>query len=358
MDGKLGKDYLKNYLIKADPLLDRYLQAKIHNSYKSGKIPGKILERFLVSCRKGKKIRGTLMTLAYELFGGKNTAAILEASIAIEIFHFAILVHDDIQDSDYLRRGLPTLHKQFEDDEKGKASLVDPAHYGMAMALNAGISGYFMALEVLMKSKFSAVGKIQAGHIFADYAIRLADGQALDIANIMKKNISEKDILTVLRLKSAEYTGVLPMLLGASLAGVSDKKRLRALKAYGLAFGWAFQIQDDVLGIYGKEDKLGKPVGSDISDGKNTLFISYVKKHGTKQQKEYIKKVLGKAKLTKSELKRTQSILKESGAYDYVINLGWKYVEKGKKEISKITKDKKMQDLLESLIVYMMERTL
>jgi len=356
MTGSIGKQYLKDYLVNSGPLFEKYLQKKIDEAGKISKIPAELLKRFLETARRGKKIRGALTVLGYEACGGKDRMAILDAGLSIELLHAGLLVHDDFMDQDKLRRGLPSLHEQFSKfggEEKVKA---DYHHYGETMAVIAGDAAFYLSWETLLQSSFPPDRLARAGEVYAKYVVRTAYGQAMDLSNTPLTGLNNDYLLSVLRLKSAEYTGVLPLLLGAALAGETSEKRLKAIESFGLAFGWAFQIQDDILGMFGDEEKVGKPVGSDLREGKNTLLMLYLSQHGNREQKEFQRKVLGNKKITKDDVLKMRQILKDAGSYDYVVNLGWKYVEEGKKQIPLITSDKKLQEILESLIVYMMER--
>ena len=356
MTGEVGKKDRAEYLAKSDPLFEEYLQKKIDEAQKISKIPAELLKRFLETARRGKKIRGALTVLGYEAAGGKDHQAILDASLSIELLHAGLLVHDDFMDEDKLRRGLPSLHEQFSKfgaDEKVKA---DHQHYGEAIAVNAGDIAFYLSWETLLRSLFPTNRIVEAGKIYAKYVVRTGYGQGMDLTNTPLTGLNETHLLSVLRLKSAEYTGVLPLMLGAALAGEADKKRLKAIESFGLAFGWAFQIQDDILGMFGDEEKVGKPVGSDLREGKNTLLMLHLSQHGDREQREFQRKVLGNKNITKDDVLKMRQVLKDVGSYDYVVNLGWKYVEEGKKQILLITADKKLREILESLIVYMMER--
>jgi geranylgeranyl diphosphate synthase type I len=226
------------------------------------------------------------------------------------------------------------------------------------MGINVGISAYFLAWDKLLSSKFPASRLVKTGTMCADYITRTAHGQSLDVSNIFVKNTREKELLNILKYKTAEYTGVFPLLAGATLAGLKDKKKLIAMRKYGLYLGWAFQIQDDILGTFGNERKLGKSVGIDIAEGKVTLLALHLIKHGTKEQKILLKKLLGKKNISKKDVAKIQNAFMKAGSYDYVKNLGWEYVEKGRKIIPQITKEKKLTKILDSFVSYMMERTL
>ena len=344
MVDELALNYLENYRKKTHHLFESFFKTKIKEAKKVGNLPADLLKRFAKTATSGKKIRGALMVLGYEISNGDNLNAIYDASLFIELMHTGLLIHDDIMDNDDLRRGLPTLHKQY-----------NPEHLGRSMAINAGDVAFYLSWEKLMNSNFSTDKLVLAGKIYSEYLTRVIYGQILDISNLEIK--SEDDILKVLRYKTAEYTGVFPLLVGAILGGMEDKKKLDLLKEYGLSLGWAFQIQDDILGLYGSEEKIGKPVGSDLREGKRTFFVYYMLKHGNNKQKEDLLSILGNKDISKQEIKETQGLFKEIGAYDYVVNLGWSYINKGKKTIPAITSNKKIQNLLASFLNYMMERT-
>ncbi len=357
MNQKTGLSYLQDYQTNIQPLLEKYFQKEIAKAQEAGKLPANLLTSFYQLASKGKNIRGFLVTLGYKAAGGKNKKDILDASLFIELIHTGLLVHDDIQDKEDIRRGLKTIHNQFQDEGKRIGLEASEArHYGMSLALNIGASAYFLGMEKLLNSNFPNDRIVRASRIATEYLVRVTHGQVLDIANFSKSNPNKEELLNILRYKSAEYTGVLPLLVGAVLAGKDDKKYLDNLLKYGLAFGWAFQIQDDLLGAFGDEKKLGKSVGIDFKEGKFTMLMYYLFKNGTKEQKAFQAKALGNQNLKPKDVRKMQEILRESGSYDYVVNLGWDYVKQGESIIPKITQDKKLQETFHLLIRYMMER--
>lgn len=356
MDGEVGKNFLTDYLKKTGPIFERYLVQKISEVKEIGELPSALLSSLSKITRKGKKIRGSLVVLGYKAAGGTDEKAILDASLSIELIHAGLLVHDDIQDRDDIRRGLPTIHKEFSDLGQKARLGKESAHYGLAMGINAGISAYFLGYDKLLESNFPEERLTKAARITADYILRVSHGQALDVANVLINNINQEELLNILKYKTAEYTGVLPLLIGASLAGKSDRLYLKALKEYGLSLGWAFQIQDDILGAFGNEETLGKPVGSDFREGKVTLLMLHLAKHGTPEQKRTQQQILGNKKISKEEISLMQQTLRDCGSLEYVKNLGWDYVKKGEKLIPSITKEAELQNIFRSLLYFMMER--
>jgi len=350
MAKKIARQFLINYKKISDPILKLYLQEKTKQASLVGKIPEETVKRFTKLALKGKRIRGALVMLGYQLADGKNKKSIAEASLSIELYHAGLLVHDDIMDNASTRRGLPALHKQF-------FHLSQNNHLGRSLAICMGDQAFYLAWEKLLNSSFPKERILKASKIFTKYAIRLANGQALDVTINQEKKVSEKDILKLMYLKSGEYTCELPLLLGVELAGGMEAKRLTALLKYAKALGWAFQIQDDILGIFGNENITGKPNTSDLKEGKMTLLMLHLIKHGTKKQKAFQKKVLGNQNITEKDIIKMRNILKKSGSNQYVMNLGQKYIKSGKKQIPNITKNKKLSLLLSDLLDFMIERT-
>lgn len=355
-DGKIGEDYIKNYIRESAPVYEKYLKEKIRDAKQLGSLPAQLLTDFSEIAQKGKRVRGALVVLGYEAAGGLDHQEILEASLSIELIHSGLLVHDDIQDNDDIRRGVPTIHKRFEAKGYAKGLGQISKHYGISMAINAGISAYFLGMDKLMYSDFPSDRVVQAGRITTDYVNRVAHGQALDVSNLFVNNINQDELLNILKYKSAEYTGVLPLLVGATLAGEKRAKYLSYLVQYGLSLGWAFQIQDDLLGTFGEEAKLGKSVGIDLKEGKVTLLVLHLAKHGNKKQRDRLKQIFGNKHLKNSDVEDFKKMLKDVGSYDYVLNMGWDYVKKAEKYIPKITDDPKLSEIFRSLLYFMMQR--
>lgn len=354
-----GKNYLKDYSARARPILASFLDQEIKSAEQldMGSIPLELLKDYSKMVSEGKGIRGALIELAYKACGGEDTQKILDTGIFIELFHSAILIQDDFMDRDSFRRGIESTHKKFERIGKEIGIKTPPEHYGNSVAVCLSDTGFYYSWKVLMGAQFSPEVLVKAGQVYAEHIARLGLGQALDMSITGAENTNEKDALKVLFLKSVEYTAILPMKIGAILAGNLDKSIEDAIENYARCLGWAFQIQDDILGLYAKEEELGKPVGSDLCEGKNTLLMINLRKLGTAEQKEFQSTILGNENVTKEDVDKMKQILKDSGTLQHVLDLGWNYANEGKKHIPLITSDKEIAETLESLIEYMMERT-
>ena len=311
-------------------------------------IPFKMVDHFKKLSVGGKKIRGTLVKLGYLAGSGKENENILQASASIEIFHTGILIHDDIMDKSSQRRGEITTHELFS---KGINK-----DYGHNMAISLGDFSFYLSIEMLLKSNFNVDLVIKATQLYSEFAQRLVHGQVLDISTETLSKIDQDYILKIYRYKTAEYTGVMPLLIGYILSGINDEKIYNALVNYGTCLGWAFQIHDDVLDIYGVEESIQKPLGGDIIEGKNTLLNYYLNKYGTKDQIEFISSLKSKSFLSQEQLEQVKKIYADCGALNKVKQIAIDYVEQGKKEISIISKNPEITTLLNELIDYMLYR--
>lgn len=339
--------FLQEYSSQLNPVIESILKEKVKEAGEVGKVPSELVARLLEVSKGGKRIRGSLLKLAYLATGGKDTEDILMPSAAMEIFHSGLLVLDDVADRAPLRRGVQTVHEYFKDQKD--------LHYGESLGVMAGDYGCYLSWLVLMTSKFSSEALRKAGEVYADYALRLICGQVLDLSSETSA-VTEAEILNVLRYKTAEYTGVLPMLIGYHLSECKDLQVYEALKTYGVGLGWAFQIQDDVMDLFGDPAVTKKEVGADIREGKNTLLMLYVDKFGTDVQKKVKKRVLGNQQASAQDIAELKQVVVDCGAYAEVKKLAMGYVTEGKQAITRITSDDYLKEILNGLIEYMVER--
>lgn len=341
----LGEKFLKDYQSKTAPLLDNYLKKKIKEAYLVSKTSAELLGYFSEIAKRGKRLRGALVVLGYQIAGGKNLSLIYETSLFIELFHTAMLVHDDFMDKDSIRRGLTSLHARY----KAK-------HYGLSMAVCGGDWGLYLAWERLLKAKFPADVLLKVARIFTNQVVHLIQGQVLDISNTNPDGVDKEMILKIYKYKTAGYSGVMPLLIGARLAGLESDRIDNGLRSYGEALGMCFQLKDDLLGVFGQTEAIGKPVGSDLREGKVTLLVWYVKHYGKRSQWLMLKRFLGKKNLNQGEISQARRIFKQTGALDYIDNLFSYWIKKGEKAIPGITHNIRLQRILRSLLYYVAER--
>jgi geranylgeranyl pyrophosphate synthase len=181
-------------------------------------------------------------------------------------------------------------------------------------------------------------------------------GEMLDVEISNKtEDKSEKDVITLFKLKTAKYTIIGPMQLGAILGG-ADKTFLDKIDQFGEGLGIAFQIQDDSLGIFGNEKTIGKSVYSDIEEGKLTLLNIYAEQHCDSTQKQILDKYYGKGKIGQKELEQVRDVFIKTGALDYAQTEANKYIEKAKKLIPEIAKTPEHNRLLTEMADFLVKR--
>lgn len=348
------KDYFPSYAIEIDNFLAHFFQEK-KDEAKQIPVAAKMwsrLERFIVG---GKRLRGGLVKLGYESSGGKRQKALLPVAAAVEITHGAILIHDDIIDQSEKRHGRPTIHLQYQHDHQGFYSKGTPFHYGQSMAILVGILGYYGALGLLSQTQFSAEKKTKAISQLCQTMIATGYGEGLDIDLACRLKIKEKAVLKIQTLKTAQYTLIGPLKIGGILAGASQAQ-LKAFEDYGLPVGIAFQLQDDILGMFGSEEKLGKPVGDDLKEGKNTLLYTQAIKKGRPIQKRNLQRLWEKRDIKPGDVEEARQIIKQTGSLWHCQEMAQRLVEEGKKAVPGITKDKKLQEVFLSLADFMVKR--
>lgn len=270
--------------------------------------------------RGGKRIRGALVMTGYEMCGGKDRAMIVQAARAMEMFHAYLLICDDIQDRSKVRRGKPSAHEILaayhrEHHLKGSA-----AHAGVSLALNAALAGAHAAQTILANLNADPQLKLNAIGITNRTLGITEHGQTYDIMNELVAEPSEEDIRHTLEWKTAQYSFVNPLHVGMALAGAGCRET-DAITPFAHHLGIAFQINDDILGIFGDEKSLGKSPMDDIREGKGTLLTVYALQHTTPGDRSFLQKCLGNAKLTKTDFKRCREIVEASGARAYAQEL-------------------------------------
>jgi geranylgeranyl diphosphate synthase type I len=190
------------------------------------------------------------------------------------------LLHDDVMDDSDVRRGMPSAHRRLAEAHRERGLTGDPARFGEAGAILAGDLCLNWTDEIYSTSGLPAPQIERGRRVFDTMRTQLMGGQYLDVVEAAQTwdGVPTEERVArarkVIRFKSAQYTVEQPVLLGAACAGTDDST-LAALSAYGLALGEAFQLRDDLLGVFGDPERTGKPAGDDLREGKRTVLIAY-----------------------------------------------------------------------------------
>jgi geranylgeranyl diphosphate synthase type I len=351
---------LGEYKKRLDAELERYFALKISEAKKIDPQAVRtieILRRFTLSA--GKRIRPALTYYGYLAAGGKDVKELLKASMAIELVHIFLLVHDDIIDRDEKRHGIETVHETYKKWGKELGlSDAEAGHFGNSMAIVAGDAAYLLANEILYRSNFKAEIIVATLEKTQEVAYRTTQGQMMDVLVGAKGMATEKEIVGIQENKTARYTFEGPLHLGATLAGKKDDQELLTIfSAYALPVGKAFQMRDDILGIFGDEKKLGKAVGADIIEGKQTLLIAKALERGSREQKIQIGKLLGKKDLSLPELEIFRKIIRDTGSLEYSEKLSEQLVAEALEALGKIQfENDEARNFLEGIAEYIIKR--
>jgi geranylgeranyl pyrophosphate synthase len=289
--------------------------------------------KFTQSLLGGKMFRGTLVKLGYELFQSKETHAILMPAIAFEVLHTAFLIHDDIIDQSPMRRGKAALYVS-----KNK-------HNGISQAICFGDLGITLSIKLLWESDFPISVKKQAFTYFLHVSSTTILGETLDVQSSQKYTRTESQILKIQLTKTANYTIVAPLTVGAMLAG-ADETSLQKIKLFGEYLGIAYQIGDDILGVFGEEHEIGKSTTSDITENKSTLLFTYALTHADTKQKDILKRYYGKKRITSKKHELVKKVFQETGSLAYSQEKIVELTRQAKTIIPEITNNKDGRQLL------------
>jgi geranylgeranyl diphosphate synthase type I len=356
-----NRDALLKYLIERREAVAKYIQgfglthlvAEPH------------LRDFLLSypLRGGKSLRPAFVALSASAAAGKDeTESTLPLQAAVELYHNWTLIHDDIIDEDDFRRGKPSLHREIE-AAVGKDGRPGADKYGRDIAILVGDLMHSFVTLVLMRMAENGVALKTVLSVLrlmhAELTPSLVDGEARDVRFCREAvgKINESQILEMLEGKTAalfEFCGTSGAMVGLDTPDAAHPVA-KALSGFSRMTGLAFQIQDDILGLVGDQDKLGKPRGSDLREGKHTLVLMYAFRNGTQAQLDALRPLIGKKDISPAEVDRAEAIIRETGAVDHVGSVAREYVENALPLLEEL-EPSAARDLLAGLAGFMIER--
>ena len=313
-------DLLTGFRRKLDRALGDWLTAKRAEAVAAG--APETLELIegvgLLANNGGKRLRPALVYYAYRACGGTADDEVLPLALSTELLHTYLLIHDDIMDHAELRRGLPAAHVRFRDAHRSHGYHGDAEDFGRSVAILLGDLAQSWAVELAagVSTGRGAAGR-ELARTVAAMCQEVIGGQYLELLVAQRRAATEEELLRVLRLKSGRYTAERPIQLGALLAG-APPATLAALSRYGATLGEAFQLQDDLLGMFGDPATVGKPVDADLKEGKFTFLIHHALTHATPEQRRTLEAALGAAGATPEETAAALRVLAETGARDAV----------------------------------------
>ncbi len=350
------KQYVANNKKELDALLETFYAEKISQAAKIG-AEYKHLVSVLANqtLRGGKRLRPALAILGYEIAGGKQKDKMLRAAAALEIFHNYLLVHDDIMDRDDRRHGGLNISGQYK---KKYAKTLGPElaqHMADSNALLGGDINCGLSYEMLLSADMDSNLLLRAISRLNKATFEVAAGQQLDLIGSISKKLSLQQINKINYYKTADYTVIMPLQFGAMLASGPELLQ-QEFKSFGENAGIAFQLSDDNLGVFGSAKDTGKPIGSDIKEGKQTVLMFYGLKLTDGSQKDYLQKCLKNPKLTNTEVANVRKILDSCGAKAKTIIMAQDLANKAIEISKNISAPEKYTDVLSEFAQYCVTR--
>lgn len=285
----------------------------------------------------GKKIRPSLAVLSCQAVGGKSKYA-LKTAAAIELIHTFSLIHDDIMDKDDMRRGEPSVH----------------VLWGEPMAILAGDTLFSKAFEMVIQTKIDDASYKRVNEALAvvvDSCIKICEGQACDMSFEEKFDVKESEYMNMIYKKTAALIAAATK--AGAIMGGGTPEQVEALSEYGRLIGLSFQIQDDYLDVVSDEESLGKPVGSDIVEGKMTLMVVKALAEASPEDKETLIEILKEN--NPERVREAINIFEKYGSIQYTHDLALENVKKAK-ELLDILDDSEAKDALMLIADFVLQR--
>ena len=269
----------------------------------------------------GKRLRPLFAVAGFVGAGGSADPTTLEriykAVVSLELLQACALIHDDMMDGSDTRRGAPSIHRRFENEHRMRAGVGDSATFGSAAALLLGDLALVLSTQALHQSGINAEQLRAVNPIFDTMKVELMAGQYLDMYAGSRSGVSVDDALKIAIYKSGKYTIERPLHFGGALA-LCPPELLQNYSDYGIPLGIAFQLRDDLLGVFGDASVTGKPAGDDILEGKRTALISYALEHLSPGEVSEFTAIFGNRSATPTEIERMRELINTSGAVEFI----------------------------------------
>lgn len=261
----------------------------------------------------GKRVRPKMTVLAYEAFGGKDSKVIYPVAASQEFLHLSLLIHDDIIDRDSVRYGVDNIAGAYEKNYYAHVEdSADRGHYAQSAALLAGDLLISSSYRLLSESRVAPelLSKVLAIH--SQSIFEVAGGELIDTESAFRP-LGSIDSHTVALYKTASYTFVAPLLIGATLAGVSQQT-IQSLIVFANNLGTAYQLRDDVIGVFGDESQIGKTTIGDIREGKHTYLVEQFYALASTEEKVHFELYFGDQHVQKNEVESIKKLFVSTGA--------------------------------------------
>jgi len=347
------EDY-KTFMLRTKEKIDLQLEDFFRNKMSSNwdSLTSTVVETIRdFTLRGGKRLRPILMVLGHNLFADENDK-IVKASISMELTQTYLLIHDDIMDQSDLRRGMPSFHV----DIRNRLNLThdDAQRLSENLAIVAGDLADSYSHQALFDAGFGSEETLKASVELSRIIETTGYGQLLDVYSSIHDSFVQNDLMRLHLWKTAKYTIEGPLVLGALLSGT--KKDFSYLSHYGYLLGVAFQLHDDILGLFGEEKQTGKSIKGDVNEGKKTLLMIKAMERSGDSEREFIRKCLASGNVSDNDFRRLQELVKSTGSLDYSRDVMRKLVSRSKDYVRKMDGNSEIKGFLEWFADYIIQR--
>jgi geranylgeranyl pyrophosphate synthase len=360
---RLSVEELKVYARHLEPYLEEAFASEQSIESEDTLIHARQMLRYLreFCLQGGKRLRPYLVASGYQLLTGRQPdETIVRVSVLPELVHAFLLIHDDIMDESEMRRGYLTVHRRYEREGaiEGGGRSDRWRHFGESMGILAGDLMYTLVWQTLNRLALEDRMKIQLMSVLNQAVMQAIAGQEMDIRLESQPKPTVSEVLTMHQLKTANYSFVMPLKIGAFLAE-ADNEAVAALVEYATHCGVAFQIQDDILGLFGEEEKTGKSAFSDLKQDKRTILIAKAFELADPEQVIVLEETLGALTVSRKMVDNLRQVVRETGALHYCENTARDHVLKAKGALQKLVGknyDRVVQERLADLADFTVQR--
>jgi geranylgeranyl diphosphate synthase type I len=307
----------------------------------------------------GKRFRPLFAAVGAMGAGSQLSDAEIRAFSSLELLQACALVHDDLMDASDTRRGEPAIHKLFESMHASEKYQGKATQFGLSAAVLIGDLALIWSDLMLNSSGVSNDSLLAALSVHDEMRVELIAGQYLDVFEQARGTQSVAQALNIARYKSAKYTIERPLHLGAAIAMPDTAKRAQIVSIYsefGLPLGEAFQLRDDLLGVFGDPKVTGKPSGDDLREGKRTVLMAMTHDRISGSAEAEFMKEFGNHNISESAIARLQEIISETGAAMHVEDLIEELTSTALEAINRDEIDSQVRELLTQMAIIATKR--
>lgn len=354
MEPVASADELTSQLARVDEVLERFFNLSSQRAAELAPAYEALWARLKKNTTGGKRFRPQMVLTAYTALGGTDLESAAHVGASFELLHTALIVHDDVIDRDFVRRGIPNVSGSYRDiAQTAGLSIPTAEHRGMGVAVVAGDLALSGAFRLMDRTHADTETRDRLLALLDDAIFASAAGELIDIDFSLYTGVPTVDeIVHMERLKTAVYSFEAPLQAGAILAGATPEV-VSALGEFGRNIGISYQVVDDLLGVFGTEESTGKTTIGDLREGKRTAIIAFA---AATPEWAQLQQLVGKHNLSENEATQVKATLEAIGARAFTEKLAANYAEKAAAALAVDCVPAALRERLQPVIATVLER--